>query len=75
MKNYTKGNHTVDHHRYHIVWITKYRYRVLHGKIQERARELIAQVSDGLGIKIFNGVVSSDHVHIPNANQGVVSNI
>ena len=64
MKAYTKGNHTVYHHRYHLVWITKYRYKVLHGKPQERAREVIAQVSDELEIKIFNGVVSSDHIHI-----------
>ena len=27
--SYTSGSHTVFHHRYHIVWITKYRYKVL----------------------------------------------
>ena len=64
MKNYTKGSQSVYHHRYHLVWITKYRYRVLYGKIQERARDIIAQVSDELGVKIFKGVVSKDHIHI-----------
>jgi len=48
----------------HLVWITKYRYKVLCGKLQERARDIIGQVSDELGVKIFNGVVSSDHIHI-----------
>jgi len=28
---------------YHIVWTTKYRYRVLTGKIAERTRRLIRQ--------------------------------
>ena len=64
MKNYTRGNHTVYHHRYHLVWITKYRYKVLIGKIQERTRNIVAQVSDELDIKIFSGVVSRDHIHI-----------
>ena len=64
MKPYSKGSHWVYHHRYHLVWITKYRYRVLRGKLQERVRELIAQVAESMDIKIFNGVVSSDHIHL-----------
>ena len=64
MENYTRGNHTVYHHRYHIVWITKYRYRVLSGQIQIRAREILARISDEVGVKIINGILSKDHVHI-----------
>ena len=36
--SYTSGSHTVFHHRYHIVWITKYRYKVLEGALRERIR-------------------------------------
>jgi hypothetical protein len=32
--SYTSGSHTVFHHRYHIVWITKYRYKVLEGALR-----------------------------------------
>ncbi len=64
MRDYTKASHTLYHHRYHIVWITKYRYKVLSGKIQALARDVIAQVADEMHIKIFNGVVSKDHIHI-----------
>ena len=64
MKTYTKGSHTIYHHRYHLVWITKYRYRVLQGALQVRIREIIAQVAEELSVKIFNGVVSSDHIHL-----------
>ena len=64
MKTYSKGSHSVYHHRYHLVWITKYRYRVLQGKLQERVRDIIAHVAESMGIKIFNGVVSSDHIHL-----------
>ena len=62
--SYTKSNHTTYYHRYHIVWITKYRYKVLSGKIQHRVRELVAQVATEMHVKILNGVVSSDHIHI-----------
>ena len=64
MTNYSKTSHTVFHHRYHIVWITKYRFKVLQGTLRMRVREIIAQVADELGIKIVNGVLSSDHVHV-----------
>jgi putative transposase len=64
MTDYTHGQHTVYHHRYHIVWITKYRYRVLQGDLRLRVRTIIAQVAEELDIKIINGVLSADHIHI-----------
>ncbi len=64
MTNYSKTSHTVFYHRFHIVWITKYRKRVLSGPLSIRLREIIAQVADELHIKIVNGVLSADHVHI-----------
>lgn len=64
MTPYSKTSHTVFHHRYHIVWITKYRFKVLQGNLRMRVREIIAQAADELSIKIVNGVLSSDHVPI-----------
>jgi putative transposase len=64
MTHYSKTSHTVFYHRFHIVWITKYRYRVLEGQLRVRVREIIAQAAEELGIKIVNGVLSADHVHI-----------
>ena len=64
MKNYHRGRHTVYYHRHHIVWITKYRYKVLTYEIKKRVRVIIAQVAEELGVNIENGVVSSDHVHV-----------
>ena len=64
MTQYSKTSHTVFHHRYHIVWITKYRFKVLQGNLRMKVREIIAQTADESGIKSVNGVLSSDHVHI-----------
>ena len=64
MTNYTHSSHTVFYHRFHIVWITKYRFKVLQGMRRERVRDIIGQVATQMGIKILNGVLSSDHIHI-----------
>ncbi|WP_272800172.1 MULTISPECIES: IS200/IS605 family transposase [Sphingobium] len=52
------------HHRYHHVWAPKYRFKVLHGEVRLRVREIIRQVCDEKGVTIVNGVVSRDHVHM-----------
>ena len=64
MTDYSKTSHTIFYHRFHLVWITKYRKRVLSGDLRLRVREIIAQVSDEYGVRIMNGVLSADHVHI-----------
>ena len=63
--NYMRsGNHTISQLQAHIVWVTKYRYKVLKGDIQARCRELIIQICDAEDIRIIKGVVSKDHVHM-----------
>ena len=38
---HSTGSHTKFHHRYHIVWSPKYRFKVLHGEVRLRVREII----------------------------------
>ena len=64
MQNYSKSSHTRYYHRYHLVWITKYRYKILGSEIKVRVRDIIGQVAEEMGVHIENAVVSSDHVHI-----------
>ena len=65
MEKYNRfGNHTVTRLSVHIVWVTKYRYSVLRGDIQKRARELIIQMCDAESVEILGGVVSKDHIHL-----------
>lgn len=59
-----KGAHTVYNIQYHLVWVTKYRKKVLRGDVAERARELIRQSCMSREIKILKGHVSKDHVHL-----------
>ena len=59
-----KGSHTVSRLTCHVVWVTKYRFKVLKGDVQKRCRELLIQICEAEGIEILKGVVSSDHVHM-----------
>ena len=59
-----RSSHVQYDLQYHLVWTTKYRYKVLNGKIAERARELIRQSCKSMDITIIKGAISKDHVHV-----------
>lgn len=62
--SYRKTSHSVYDLKYHIVWVTKYRYQVLRGGVGVRTRELIRQICTTLDVQILTGHVSADHVHL-----------
>ena len=64
MSEYRSNSHSISRLSAHIVWITKYRYHVLHGEVQKRCRDLIVQICNSENVTILKGVVSKDHVHI-----------
>ena len=64
MSNYRKGSHTKYDLQYHIVWITKYRRKVLTGKLKERLQVILMQVCEQNNIIILKGKVMEDHVHL-----------
>ena len=55
MSGYRRGSHTIYEIKYHLVWVTKYRYHVLKGTVAHRARELIRQTCLGLDVRIEKG--------------------
>ena len=61
---YNTGKHCVFYHRYHLVWSTKYRYKILQGNIRLRVRDIIRQVCAENGVEIIRGALSADHVHM-----------
>ena len=64
MQNYRKTSHTTYDCKYHIVWITKYRKRVLEGLLAERVRDLLRQICKENEVEIIKGHVSKDHIHL-----------
>jgi putative transposase len=64
MGEYHQSAHAVWAIKYHLVWITKYRYKVLRGEVAERARDLVRQICAAREVRIIRGAVSPDHVHM-----------
>ena len=64
MKHYRKTSHSIYDIKYHICWITKYRYQVLKGNIAIRTRDLIRQICSSMDIQIISGSMGSEHIHL-----------
>jgi REP-associated tyrosine transposase len=50
--------------RYHLIWITKYRYEILCAEVAEQAREVVRQVCQSREVSIIRGAISPDHVRM-----------
>lgn len=56
--------HTKYRCQYHIVFIPKYRKKVLYGQLREDVREIITVLCKYKGVTIISGAVCVDHVHL-----------
>ena len=56
--------HTKWKCQYHIVFIPKYRKKVLYGKLREDVREIIKTLCKYKKVEIIEGAVCADHVHL-----------
>ena len=64
IKSYRKTSHSKYDLKVHLIWIPKYRKRVLTGKVAERARDLLRQICMEHEVHIISGKVSAEHVHM-----------
>ena len=64
MENYKRGSHTTWDLKYHLVWTTKYRYKVLGGDVGLRCRELLREIAMSQEMQIHAGSINRDHVHM-----------
>jgi len=49
---------------YHVVFIPKYRRKVMYGKIREDVKDIIRTLCGYKKVEIVEGSVSIDHVHL-----------
>lgn len=64
MGKYWHGTQTTHRLMYHLVWIPKYRKRVLKDKVAERIKELLYECADLNRWKIEELNIQLDHVHV-----------
>ena len=61
---YWSGAHTKHRHMYHIVWIPKYRKRILEGNVAQRIEELLRECAEVNKWEIHELNIQVDHVHM-----------
>lgn len=64
MSRFEKLTHVLWHCQYHIVWVPKYRFRVLKGPIAGEVFNCVQVYSSRLGCKVVELNVQVDHVHL-----------
>ena len=64
MQNYRKTSHSTFDCKYHIVWVTKYRKKILSSETSHRLREIIRGICKENDVEILRGHISKDHVHM-----------
>jgi len=64
MARYATGSHTKHRLQYHLVWIPKYRRRVLQGKIAIRLKNLLYEACKMNGWWISAISIQDDHIHL-----------
>ena len=64
MRQYRQNSHSKYDLKVHLIWIPKYRKRVLVGQIAERVRDVLRKVCIEHEVHIISGKVSADHVHM-----------
>ena len=63
MSRFKKLSHTLWHCQYHVVWVPKYRYRVMSGKVKESIEHGIRAICGYKGCEVIELSVQHDHVH------------
>jgi len=64
MRRYRVGAHTKTDLKVHLIWVPKYRKKVLTGEVAIRVRDVLRQIAMEHELEVISGKVASDHVHM-----------
>ena len=64
MSRFRKLSHTISHCQYHIIWVPKYRFRILVGVVKETVQIGIQAICGFAGCEVVELNVQKDHVHL-----------
>ena len=64
MEAYKHGGRTVWDCKYHLVWVTKYRYSALGGDVGVRCRKLLRETARAHEMAVHAGSINRDHAYM-----------
>ena len=59
-----RSSHAVYELKYHLVWVPKYRVRLLGGEVSQYLKEVFEQIAEEYEFRIITVEIMEDHVHI-----------
>ena len=57
-------SHTRYNCIYHVIFIPKYRRKIMYGKLKTEIRDTIRKLCDYRNVEIVEGMVCEDHIHL-----------
>ena len=64
LSKYRRQSHATYDCRYHIIWVTKYRFRVISPEIEIALKWAIKDICDWKEIRILEGAIKEEHIHL-----------
>ena len=64
MSRFRKLSHTIWHCQYHVVWVPKYRFRILSGQVASEVARCVRAFSERMQVEVVELNVQIDHVHL-----------
>ena len=64
LNKYRRQSHATYDCRYHLVWVTKYRFRVIDPDVEMALKWAIKEICDWKEIIIIGGAVKQEHIHL-----------
>lgn len=64
MSRFRKLSHTIWHCQYHIVWVPKYRFKIMVGEIRDAISGGVQAICGFAGCEVVELNVQKDHVHL-----------
>ncbi len=64
MDEYESLNHSQWDCKYHVIFIPKYRRKVLYGELRQRLGEVLRRLAEQRESRVLEGHLMADHVHM-----------
>ena len=63
-EKYRRQSHAIYDCRYHLVFVTKYRFKIIDKEIEIALKWIIKEICDWKEIEIIEGAVKEEHIHL-----------
>ena len=64
MENFESLSHVRWECKYHVVFIPKYRRKVIYGKLRSAIGRIIRDLCQQTGVEVLEGHAMADHIHV-----------